>query len=78
MFNNLTKVTKILTKKKSILQLLFHFGWSTTSIKIFSKCKKMGSIKDSLEINLRGKKELNFAKYVVICKHFLELQVYMI
>ena len=36
----------------------------------------MGSIKDSLEINLRGKKELNFAKYVVICKHFLELQVY--
>ena len=36
----------------------------------------MGSIKDCLEINLWGKKELNFAKYVVICKHFLELQVY--
>ena len=73
MFNNLTKVTKILTKKKSKQQLLFHFSRSTSSIKIFSKCKKSGSIKDCLEINLQRKKELNFAKYDLV--EFLELSM---
>ena len=42
-------------------------------MKIFSKCKKLGIVKNCLETNLWRKKE-HFAKYVVICEVFLELQ----
>ena len=42
-------------------------------MKIFSKCKKLGIVKNCVETNLWRKKE-HFAKYVVICEVFLELQ----
>ena len=42
-------------------------------MKIFSKCKNLGIVKNCLETNLWRKKE-HFAKYVVICEVFLELQ----
>ena len=40
MFNNLTKLTKILTKKVNATDL-FHFGRITGSIKIFRWYKKL-------------------------------------
>ena len=40
MFNNLTKLTKILSKKKSVQQVLFHFSRNTGNTKIFSLFKK--------------------------------------
>ena len=43
MFNNLTKLMQILTKKNSMQQILLHFSSSTGSIKIFSRHKKTSS-----------------------------------
>ena len=45
MLNNLTKLMKILMKKNSMQQVLFYVTSSASSIKIFSKYKKLGSIK---------------------------------
>ena len=52
MFNNLTKLIKLLTRKISMEQVLSYFSCSTDSIKIFRKYKELGSIKNFLEIKL--------------------------
>ena len=41
MFNNLKKLTKILTRKKSMQQILFHFSRIAGSIKILVSIKKL-------------------------------------
>ena len=56
-------------KRNSIQQVLFHFIWSTGSIKTFKLC----NTKNYLEINLLEKKK-HFVKYFVVCKTFLKLQ----
>ena len=43
-FKNLAKLTKILAKKKSMLQVAFHFNRSRGSIKVFNLYKKPQSI----------------------------------
>ena len=48
MFNNLTNLTKILTGRNTLQQILFHSSRSTSSIKIFSlQCKKPWVIQTS-------------------------------
>ena len=70
MFNNLRKLTKILTRTNSMQHILFHFSRNMGDIKIFSLHKKAGSIlKNCLEIDLWGKKE-HFAKHLIVCKFF--------
>ena len=70
MFNNLRKLTKILTRTNSMQHILFHFRRNMGDIKIFSLHKKAGSIlKNCLEIDLWGKKE-HFAKHLIVCKFF--------
>ena len=62
MFNNLTNPF-ILTKKKSMFKVMFHFSKSTGSIKTF--------LKKCLERNL-GRKEY-FANYFVVFEIFHEI-----
>ena len=72
MFNDLTKITKILTKK-TMQQVLFYFRRSTVSINIFSCAKKLGQYKKSPR-EKKVKKKITFREIFCSMENFLELQ----
>ena len=69
MFNNLTKLMKILMRENSLQQVLFHFSRFTGILKILLSIKNLGQYEKFPRDKFVKKKEY-FAKYFAVCNFF--------